>query len=142
MSSLYLGLGTSVYMSSRPPAFFDPVSLVRAVDWLARQAGPDEAVLSSELSGQLLAARGGLAVYLGHPIETVDYPGKSAAVLAFYSGQDPELPRRVGLRWVLWGDREQALVAETLTGSSPLFISPSLRLAYSAEGVEIYEVIP
>jgi hypothetical protein len=73
ISSLVVCLGNVLNISTKPAALFDPGDLVRSVDWISSHAGPDDLVFSTEMSGQLVAARAGLPVYLGHPIETLDY---------------------------------------------------------------------
>jgi len=136
MTSLMLGIGNGIYVLKRPAALFDPVELVRAADWLAAHANPDDTVLSTEQSGQLIAGRSGLSVYLGHPIETLDYGKKSAHVAALFSGADGGAwLEESGVRWVVCGPTDQ---------QTDCNITPALPLvtAYDQGNVTIFQVVP
>jgi len=136
LSSIVLALGNSLYVLSRPAALFDPVELVRAADWLEAHAGQDDVVLSTERSGQLIAARAGLPVYLGHPIETLDYERKTGRVAALYRGEDMGAwLAGSGVRWVLFGPYEQVLGGGTAPGLP-------LEIKFNDNGVLVYAVLP
>ncbi len=87
ISSLLLITNATWAASRHSQALFDSAELVAAIDWLGAHAGQDDVVLSSESTGLLVAARTGLPVYLGHPIETMDYPKKIQQVRDFYQGR-------------------------------------------------------
>jgi len=136
ISSLVLCLGNMLYTTSRPQTLFDPGELVRSVDWLDAHAGSDDLVISSEKSGQLVAARTGLPVYLGHPIETLDYPQKTGRVAALVGGSDPgEWLAESGVKWVIFGPYERAL-GKGIHSQAPV------EEAYRDRGVIVYRVIP
>lgn len=129
LSSLALVLGLSAHMASRPETSFDPAPVVRAADWLAGQAGPGEVALAERVeTSRLLAARAGVVVYWGHPIETLQAGEKQEAAAAFFGGElPPGWPAENGIDWVL------------LEPGSDLELG-GLEPAYSAEGVRIYRV--
>jgi hypothetical protein len=136
MTSLMLGIGNGIYVMKRPAALYDPVELVRAVDWLAAHANPDDTVLSTEQSGQLIASRSGLSVFLGHPIETLDYEHKSAQVAALFSGADGGAwLEESGVSWVVCGPTD----LHEGCGIAPA--SP-LMSVYDQGGVTIFQVVP
>ncbi|MBM3144537.1 MAG: hypothetical protein FJ010_06100 [Chloroflexi bacterium] len=133
VSSLYLTLGLSLYVSGRPSELFDPAPLVEAVDWLGARAGGDDVVLSSARSGQLLAARAGLVAYIGHPIETLDYDRKAAQVEAYFSGENTltDLPA-CGCDWLVIGPYERA--------SGGTFAPAGAALVYRNPEVAVYKL--
>ena len=132
MSSLYLALGTSLYLSSRPDEFFDPASLVQTVDWLARHADKDDVVLSSERVGQLVAARTGLRVYIGHPIETLDYTNKKDLVQSLFAGEiDLDQLPACGCDWMIVGPYEHSLSDDIVS---------SYDLVYQNQSEKIYHI--
>jgi len=136
ISSLYLGFGLSLQMPLRPAALFDPAALVQAVDWLPTQAVAGEVVLASEQTSQLVAARTGLRVYFGHPIETIAYQSKARLVENFYAGRsDQEWISRSQIGWVIYGP------AENNAGRTGLDY-PFLRLAFQNNSVKVYQVTP
>jgi len=142
LSSFYLVSGYCLVLDSRPVEYFDPAELVQAVDWLAAEAGPEELVFSAEESGRLTAARAGLPVFLGHPIETLNYAEKTGLARAFFSGAlGPGVLQESGARWVLFGPYERALAG---WGEEAGLASPTgaLREVYHNASVSIYRFEP
>jgi hypothetical protein len=140
LSTFYLASGYSLVLAARPPGFFHPAALVQAVDWLASSAGPEEVVFSAEETGQLVAARAGLPVYLGHPIETLDYPLKTKAVSAFYQGEaGVEILHAGRARWVIFGPYERKIEPD-LRGFPES--DGGLKEVYRNPSVTIYQVAP
>lgn len=128
-SSLYLAAGTAFLMQARPPGFFDPAPLVNAVDQLARLARPDDVVLAESIeASQLIAARGGLVAFWGHPIETLDFDQKRLLAAQFYAGG-------LGEDWL------RAAVVDWVIVEGEV-LSLSLALVYEADGVQVYRVAP
>ncbi len=114
ISSLYLAFGGALLAGSRSPDLFDPRPVIAAAEWLAENSDWQAPVLSAERTGNLLVGRTGQRVYLGHPIETVDYERKSAAVSAFFRPGTPdstrlELLSACGCRYLFYGPYEQPL---------------------------------
>jgi hypothetical protein len=136
ISSLLLSLNTAWIAIQHPKALFDSGELVKAVDWLGELASQGDVVLSSEPTGLLVAARAGLPVYLGHPIETMDYPNKSRQVRDFYQGKlGPDRMYQRGVRWVIWGPAERELAGTSLFGGD-------LESVYQDQGIFIYKLLP
>jgi hypothetical protein len=136
ISSLLLSVNTAWSASQRSQVLFDPGGLVNAVDWLGAHAEDGDIVVAAEETGLLVAARTGLPVYLGHPIETMDYPNKSLQVRDFYQGKvEPDWMHEAGVRWVIWGPAEKEL-----SGSSEFGIG--LKSVYKNQDTVIYKITP
>jgi hypothetical protein len=128
-----LALGQSLYVATRPAELFDPYAWVQAVDWLKANAGENDLVLATEQLSRLTAARAGLPVFFGHPMETLRYAEKSQQVLDYYSGNaNQEWLFQTGVRWIMF----------TETDRYPQEQISRLRPAYDYLGVKIYEVQP
>ncbi|MBN1451413.1 MAG: hypothetical protein JW963_10395 [Anaerolineales bacterium] len=135
LSSLYLSLGRSLYLLNQPDEFFYPASLNSALDWLDENAVPNDFVLSAVPSGQLIAQKTNLRVYLGHPMETLDFDAKSRLVTAFFQGQaNPGWLEDTKVRWVLYGPYELALTGNTN------FHDTVLDIVYRSAEITIYRV--
>ena len=136
ISSLFLGLNTAWFAAQHPQALFDSTVVVNAVDWLGSQARQEDVALSSERTGLLVASRTGLRVFLGHPIETMDYQTKSSQVRDFYQGKiAPDWMYKRGIRWVIWGPAEREL-----SGSDRLGLE--LEQTYQDQDITIYKINP
>lgn len=135
LSSLYLSLGRSLFRKSHPAEFFYPAALDPALAWLEKNAVPGDFVLSSATSGLLIAQKTDLRVYIGHEMETLEYPSKSQRVEAFYQGQaEDNWLSTIPVRWVLYGPYEQKLSADNQLSFS------NLKIVYQFEGIAIYKV--
>lgn len=140
LSSAYLVAASVAYVADRPRPLFDPLAVVAAVDWLGENSDWQDTVFSAEPTGGMIPARIGHRVYLGHPIETVNYADKLADVESFFDSRTDDAARRLILnvcrcRYVFYGADEQALGDFDLTGAA------YLRLAHNHDGVQIFEVI-
>ncbi len=138
-SNLVLVVGTSIAALTRSPTVFYQSAVVAAVDWLNANAGPDDVVLASFPVGNLIPARTGQRVFLGHWIETLDYARKTAQVRSFFDAATPDEARRALVReghihWVLVGPDERAL------GAFDPSRAPYLRLVFDADDVALYRV--
>jgi hypothetical protein len=128
-----LALGQSLFVAARPAELFDPVEWKEAADWLQRYAGPDDTVLATEQLSRLIAARAGLPVYSGHPMETLHYAEKAIRVEKFLAGEiNSEWLRGTNVRWVVFISKDRQVVEE----------DSLLRLVFELPGVKIYEVTP
>jgi hypothetical protein len=136
LSTLYLSLGTSLFLAGRPDSLYDPIELIAAAGWLSMHADQGDIVLSDGETGQLLAVEAGIPVYIGHPMETVGYEEKSRKVAAYYRGE-------IGLEdlpgpccdWVLWH-------GATLPGVGLPGPSGHPQVVYQGSDVVIYRVSP
>ena len=135
LSSVYLSLGRSMFLLTHPKEFFYPAALDPALAWLDDNVAPDDFVLSAIPSGQLIAQKTNLRVYLGHPMETLDFEAKSRLVKDYYQGKsNPAWLETTAVRWVLYGPYERAL-----TGGAD-FPAAELEIAYRSAEVVIYRV--
>ena len=114
MSNLYLTTSLTWAAAVREPGMFQSTDLLAVVDWLGRNSAWDETVLSGFNTGNLIPARIGHRVVLGHWMETVDYAGKRSAVARFYDAETSDAERREllaawGVAYVFHGTEERAL---------------------------------
>jgi hypothetical protein len=132
-------LGWAAVQSAAPAApTFLPNQEAHALEWLDANAAPGAVVLSDFDAGNALPAYAGLVSYIGHGPETVNGPQKESIVRIVFDGarSDPDrlaALRTSGARYVLVGPKEI-----TIQGSS----IPGCRRIYSAEGWEVWEIIP
>ncbi|MEW5721442.1 MAG: hypothetical protein AB1817_22635, partial [Chloroflexota bacterium] len=124
----------------RSPALFEPTPVVEAMDWLGAHSDWRDVVLSAERTGSYLPARIGHRVYLGHPMETLDYARKSERVERFFGAETRDDARRdllaeCGCRFVFWGPYERAL------GTFRPSASSFLRQVYANQAVSIFSVV-
>jgi hypothetical protein len=114
VSNLYLTAGLTLAAATRSPALFWPVSLLDGVDWLGANASWDETVLAGFETGNLIPARIGQRVVLGHWMETVDYVAKREAVARFFAADTSDEERldllsEWNVTWVFYGPAERSL---------------------------------
>lgn len=138
LSAVWFILLAGLYVSTRPADLFYTPAAQEMAAWLTAHA-PDQPVLSAWQTGNLLAAQGTVRVFLGHPIETLDYTVKAAKVERFYQATTPvgerlSLLRRYGIGYVVYGPWERALGTFDPTGT------PELRQAFARGNYALYEV--
>ncbi len=141
LSNIYLWLDvTRIAALTQPDLFFRPAAEMETVNWL-RENGEDTAVvLSSYQTGNLVAARTGQRVMLGHWAETVDFVDKETAVNQFFDQSTSHSWRQnllaeftVGYIW--FGPREQEM-----GNFNPATASYLLPL-FQNENIIIFEVV-
>lgn len=138
-SNLYLTAGLVLAAASRAPTLFWPADVLAGVDWLGRNSAWDETVLASFEVGNLIPARIGHRVVLGHWIETLGYTEKRRQVAAFYTADMPEAERREllerwAVRYVYLGPQEQ------VSGGFDPAMATYLKPAFRQGDVAIYRV--
>ncbi len=138
-SNLYLTAGLTVAAATRPPALFWTADLLAGVDWLGENTMWEETVLSSFEVGNLIPARIGHRVMVGHWIETVDYEGKRQAVARFFAAatSDEErlrLLKRYEIAYVFYSPYERAL------GNFDPAQAGYLTLVFTKRHVSIFQV--
>ncbi|MFO7679066.1 MAG: hypothetical protein R6X34_03365 [Chloroflexota bacterium] len=142
LSNLYLF--TSVTTSAviqQPDLLFRPEDELEAVAWLRAEndrTAPETAVVLGEYqTGNLVAARAGNQVLVGHWAETIDYDNKLAEAAQFYDEQTGDawrqaLLKKYGIQYVWHGPREQAL--GTFQPETAVYLRP----VYQNETITIY----
>jgi len=141
MSNLYVTAGLTLAAGKRAPAMFQSADLSAVVDWLGENSEWDETVLSGFGTGNLIPARVGHRVVLGHWMETVDCEEKRAAVARFYDAGTSDAERRVlleewGVVYVFHGAEERSL------GDFDPAAAAWLELAFRSGEVAVYRVVP
>ncbi len=134
ISTIYLILGSSLFMQTRPTGNFYSQDLENAFIWLDENAKPNEFLLGSTETGQLAAQRTKLKVYIGHEIETLYFENKKDAVEAYYTGSAAgDWVQHTPIQWVIYGPYEKNV--------SEIFIPyPDLEIMYENDTVKIYKV--
>ena len=115
-----------------------PIAEVRAFGWLDANAERGTVTLADFGAGNALPAYADLVSYIGHGPETINGAQKQAVVQIVFDGarSDEErlaALRESGARFVLAGPEETARLGESI---------PGCRVVYSADGWEVWEVIP
>jgi hypothetical protein len=133
-SLINLCLGSSLYIKTLPEDKFYPRDLENALIWLDNNAAPNDFVLGNIRTGQLIAQRTRLKAYVGHPMETLFFDSKTAAVEAYYRGETPNgWIEQTPIQWVVYSLYEKEF--------TPTFIpEPDLELVYQNDTVQIYKV--
>ncbi len=135
ISSIYLVLGLSLYMQTRPTDKFYPRDLESTLVWLDKNAAPNDFVLADIKTSQLVAQRTRLRVYVGHEMETINFESKNSNMQAYYKkGNLPEdWLAQTRIQWVIYGPYEKTI-------ASSFVASSELAMVYKNESVIIYKV--
>lgn len=134
VSSIYLVLGSSLYMQTRPSGNFYPRDLENALAWLDQNAAPNDFALGAVETGQLIAQRTRLKTYIGHPMETLFFDDKLTKIEAFYKGRAPNnWIQQTPIQWVIYSKYEKEIASSFIPG-------PNLELVYQNKTVTIYKV--
>jgi hypothetical protein len=135
ISSLYLVLGLCLYMQSRSSREFYPDEMEQALIWLDEHAKSNEFVLSSPQSGEIIAQRTHLKVYIGHKMETIFFERKAEEVSAFFQeNAEPGWLENTSAKWIFFGPYEKQL-----TGNKD-FTYEKGQIAYKSAEITIYEI--
>jgi len=139
LSNVLLVVGSLVEVSRQTPPIFRAAAEIAAMDWLGGQAEPDDTVLSAFETGNVIPARTGIRVFIGHGPETLHFEEKQEAVRRFFTpatddGWRQELLAQYGIAYVFCGPAERALGGWDPAGA------PYLALVYDQEGYSIYRV--
>jgi hypothetical protein len=130
ISSVYLALGNSIWMQTHPTGSFYPAALDPALVWLRENAGQDDVVLADASTSRMVAQRAGLKVYIGHPMETLQYEAKRTSVRqAYQNGDFSAMP----VDWVIYGPYETEFAPDFHAGMH-------LSLEYQNQNVNIYRM--
>jgi hypothetical protein len=120
------------------PDLFYPSEVIKAVDWLKTHSTPADITLSSYLTGNLIPARAGRKVFLGHEMETIDFARKQEIVQAFFSrmadGERCAILEKHGITLIFFGPYERAIGP-----LSPEGLECAEKI-YQEDGVEIFRV--
>ncbi len=138
LSALWFILLAGLYVGTRPADLFYAPAAQEVAAWLTAHA-PDQPVLSAWRTGNLLAAQGTVRVFLGHPIETLDYAAKAADVERFFQATTPAAERlallqRYGIGYVVYGPWEREL------GAFDPANAPELRRVFALGEYALYKV--
>ncbi len=113
-SNLLLLLGNSLEVAKCEPPIFHDVEELEAINWLKENTSHQDIVLSSYETGNLIPARSGNRVFLGHGSETIRLEEKRLIVEKFFKSETSDA-YRVGvlksykISYVFFGPRERGL---------------------------------
>lgn len=102
-------------------------------DWLDEHATPDDVVLASPGYSMYIPAQTGARVVYGHPFETLRAPEREAAVLAFYAGENCDLPAAEAVDYVVYGPREVRLGDGCRPDGEPVYASGDLSIYQTSD---------
>jgi hypothetical protein len=88
-----IGMGI-VFVSTPRPPLYQTADELAALDWLGRHTTARDVVLADWRFGNLLPIYADSRVFVGHPIETIGYQAKRAAVDRFLDPSTPESERQ------------------------------------------------
>jgi hypothetical protein len=114
LSNIYLVGSAGMVMAARTPPLFYSSDQQAAFDWMRDNLAWEDTTLASYRIGNLIPARTGHRVFLGHWSESVDWPTREAQVTEFFAadaGDDWRLAllQRHGVVYVFHGPDERAL---------------------------------
>ncbi len=100
-----------VAIAKQAPPQYMPDKVLEAMRTLSVLAAQDEAVLSTEASGNFIIAYSGRPVVIGQKIQTAHYFEKASLVARYFATpahhpQSEALFRRTGAVWLFWGPEE------------------------------------
>lgn len=111
---------------------------MKAFVYLSQNSQVSDLVLASPETSLFIPAYTGRRVIYGHPFETVNARTMKAAVEAFFQGslddQSLRWARAEGVKWILWGPREDAY------GALPAELPAGLRLVHAEGDVQLFEL--
>ncbi len=96
---IVIGMGVAFVSVPRPPLYQTAAELA-ALNWLGAQTTDRDVVLSEWRFGNLLPIYANARAFVGHPIETIGYREKSAAVDRFFDPSTSDADRQAVIdRW-------------------------------------------
>ena len=140
LSNLYLLADVSLTAALRQPyPFFRFESEMKAVEWLRDNTDQSAIVMASYETGNLVAARAGNRVFIGHWAETVNWKDKYDQVSLFFdNAADDEwresLIDEFGIDYVWYGRKEREI--GDFNPEKSLYLIP----AYAHDDVVIFKV--
>ncbi len=120
------------------PGYYAPVDELRAAGWLGAHTEPDDVVMASAGSGNLIVAAAPCHVVVGQNFETFDWAAAQRDVLRYYGGatgvdERATIVRRLRVTFVVDGPYEQA-VGSFMPGR------PGYRLVHRDGAVRVFAV--
>jgi hypothetical protein len=124
-----VGVVASGVSNTPLPVYRSTTDLDAAAGWLEQRAGPGDVVLADwEVANYLAPRIGQASSFGGHPVATLHPDQKQleiATVFAHDGGESPDLARRMGVRWLVYGPAEAGLRGPT---AAPDFSSGPVRV--------------
>ena len=129
---IVIGMGL-VFVSIPRPPLYQTANEVAALNWLGAHTADRDVVLSDWRFGNLLPIYTNARVFVGHPIETIGYQEKRAAVDRFFDPATSETDRQVLIdRWkITW------VVAPT-----DRLAVPRSQIVFKQGPLNIYQIAP
>ena len=129
---IVIGMGI-VFVSAPRPPLYQTADQLAALDWLGAHTTDRDVVLSDWRFGNLVPIYADARVFVGHPIETIGYPEKSAAVDRFFDPATLEADRQALLdRWKI------TLVVAPTDRLAP----PHGQIVFQQNSLNVYQITP
>ena len=131
LNTLIFILAHTFYMLRRPPDYFYPRALNAGLEWIVAKTQPDDIILTTARTGQLVAQFTGRRVFVGHEMETLFYTTKVAEVDAFYRGDlAADWLSKYPICWIVYGPYEREIAPDFSNASNlfPVFGSASVQI--------------
>jgi hypothetical protein len=129
---IVIGMGLAFVSTPRPP-LYQTADQLAALDWLGRHTTDRDVVLSDWRFGNLLPIYAAARVFVGHPIETIGFKEKQAAVDRFFDPATPESDRQALIdRW------EITVVVAPTDRPAP----PHGQIVFQHGPVSVYQITP
>jgi hypothetical protein len=96
---IIIGMGI-IFVSAPHPPLYQTADQLAALDWLGAHTTDRDVVLSDWRFGNLLPIYADARVFVGHPIETIGFKEKAAAIDRFFDPAASEADRQALIdRW-------------------------------------------
>jgi hypothetical protein len=129
---IIIGMGSAFVSAPRSPLYHNAEQLA-ALDWLGRHSTDRDVVLADWRFGNLLPIYASARAFVGHPIETVGFKEKNAAVDRFFDPATAEADRQALIdRWKI------TLVVAPTDRPAP----PRSQIIFQQGSLNIYQITP
>ena len=98
-STLLIIVGGAARVMAQQPPLFQSADELAALNWLGANTTDRDVVLSDWHFGNLVPIYADARVFVGHPIETIDYKNKLVLVDQFFDANSAAQRRDIIQRW-------------------------------------------
>lgn len=142
LTSVLILIGSTFGVLNPAHPVFRPTAELEAMDWAANNTKENSVIMGVLTTGNVLAARSNVDVYLGHGPETIDSDDKEQLVTDFFSGRLSDAQYATVLEeidYVFYGPNERAEASNDSRTAQPEW-AKNMRLVYSQGDYQIFEV--
>jgi hypothetical protein len=133
LSTFFIIVGGTMFVTAQQPPLYQTADQLAALNWLGRNSSDRDVVLSDWRFGNLVPIYADARVFVGHPIETIGFKEKSAAIDHFFDPSTPEADRQALIdRWKI------TLVMAPTDRPAP----PHGQIVFQQGPLNIYQITP